>query len=65
MTMKYVVMLDRSAGNEQVGESWTETKVFLETATLADVEAWVRERTNFYHKEPEVFTCNVRLAVAQ
>ena len=23
------------------------------------------ERTNFYHKEPEVFACNVRLTVAQ
>ena len=63
--MNFVVMLDRSAGNESVGEAWTETKVFPETARLSDVEAWVRERTNIYHKEPTVFTCNVRLAVAQ
>jgi len=66
--MKYVVMLDRSAGNEVTGEAWTETKVFPETATLAEVEQWIRATSNLYRQNPdtpEIFRANVRLAVAQ
>jgi hypothetical protein len=38
--MKICAMVDRSAGNESVGEMWTETAVFDESATIADVLRW-------------------------
>lgn len=63
--MEYVVMLDRSAGNESVGEMWTETKIFPATATLADVEEWIRSKVNSFASEPTPFFCNVRLSTAQ
>ena len=37
---EFVVMWEKSAGNESVGEMWIETAVFPETATLADVASW-------------------------
>ena len=53
--MKICAMVDRSAGNESVGEMWTETAVFDESATIADVFAWARAD----------YRVNVRLAVLQ
>lgn len=43
---RFVIMHERSAGNAEVGSMWTETAVFLETATLADVAAWVGQKLN-------------------
>lgn len=64
--MQFVVMLDRSAGNESVGEMWTETKVFNASATLADVDEWVRSRTSPHTKGSAPFTSqNVRIQGAQ
>jgi len=42
--MKFVVMVDRANGNASVGEMWTETKTFDETATLADVGDWLAQK---------------------
>ena len=63
--LKFVVLLDRSAGNESVGEMWTETCLFSPAATLADVEQWIRSRVAPYAKEPGPFSSNVRLTVCQ
>ena len=38
--MSYVVIIDKSAGNESVGEMWQETKIFPNDATLDDVMNW-------------------------
>ena len=35
--MKIVVLVDKSAGNESVGEMWIETFIFEGTATLQEV----------------------------
>lgn len=53
--MKVCAMVDRSAGNESVGEMWTETAEFDESATLTDVFMWARANIGV----------NVRLAVLQ
>ena len=42
--MRYVVIIERSAGNETVGEMWHETATFDETATLAEVVKWAKGR---------------------
>ena len=38
--MDIVIIQDRSAGNETVGEMWQETKIFNEQATLKEVIEW-------------------------
>ena len=53
--MKICAMVDRSAGNESVGEMWTETAVFDESATITDIFAWARAD----------YRVNVKLAVLQ
>lgn len=66
--MDFVVMLDRSAGNAEVGEMWTETKVFPRTATLEDVHMWVKERggaEKFTEDELPRICSNVRISTAQ
>lgn len=73
--MKVCAMVDRSAGNESVGEMWTETAEFDESATLADVLRWARMHYPVITrlgigKEPETteridVQRNVRLAILQ
>lgn len=41
---KFVVLQERSAGNETVGNAWTDVATFPPTATLAEVWAWAHER---------------------
>lgn len=53
--MKVCAMVDRSAGNESVGEMWTETAIFDESATITDVFAWARAD----------YRVNVKLSVLQ
>lgn len=57
--MKVCAMIDRSAGNESVGEMWTETAEFDESATLEQVIKWAGESKGFS------FQLNVRLAILQ
>ena len=61
---QYIVMLDRAAGNESVGEMWTETKIFPESATLAEVAAWVYEKAQPHDPDGPIRS-NVRIATAQ
>jgi len=62
--MKIIAMIERSAGNDTVGEMWTETKSFNETSTLLDVYEWVASKTNRTGFLKEV-TTNIKLSVDQ
>jgi len=42
--MKVVVILERSGGNEQVGDMWLETKVFDATDSLESVLQWAKDK---------------------
>lgn len=42
---QFVVMVERSAGNESVGSEWIDTGSFPPTATLAEVWAWQQGRS--------------------
>lgn len=64
----FVVMVERSAGNAEVGEMWTETAVFTETATLADVKDWIDgrvHRSGYSGPNPNLGQGRVTLQIAQ
>lgn len=66
MEKDYVVLIDRSAGNETVGEMWTEPRVFSEHATLKEVAEWVRSKCALLTKPDDyVIANNVRITSAQ
>ena len=58
-----VAILDRSAGNESVGEMWQETKIFDQKATLFDVLKWAS--TKAHSIQIESFRGNLKLTIAQ
>jgi len=60
--MRIIAMLDRSAGNETVGEMWTETHSFPSTAPLSAVIEWAasQSRTDATKQVP-----NLRLQIDQ
>jgi hypothetical protein len=62
--MKIIAMIDRSAGNESVGEMWVETKSFDQTASLSDVYEWVAIRASREGNLKEI-TTNVKLSIDQ
>lgn len=62
--MKIVAMIDRSAGNDSVGEMWTETKIFDSTATLDSVYEWVSRRISMCLDVSKI-TTNIKLSIAQ
>ena len=47
MDKRYVVIIDKSAGNDMVGEMWKETKIFPGTATLDEVMDWASVDNEF------------------
>ena len=65
----FIVLLDRSAGNAEIGEMWTETKVFPSDATLSEVYEWVNARggtsSNVMNDHVNIIRANVRIASAQ
>ena len=64
--MKICAMVDRSAGNESVGEMWTETAVFDDQATLDDVLRWAEIIVEpSPHTDYNDIRCNVKLAILQ
>ena len=73
--MKVIASFNESAGNETVGEMWTEEAIFDEAATLIDVLKWAKmvqeyDANNFDASGPSMqrFTNhrrNVRLSIAQ
>lgn len=62
--MKIVAILDRSAGNDSVGDMWKETAVFDESVTAREILEWASKRLSI-GMEPEEFRANLRLSVAQ
>ena len=62
--MKIVAILDRSAGNDSVGDMWKETAVFDESVTAREILEWASKRLHRDMK-PEEFRANLRLSVAQ
>lgn len=61
--IQIVAILDRSAGNESVGEMWQETKIFDCDTKLIDVLKWAAEQ---HHSGTiESFRGNLRLTIAQ
>lgn len=62
--MKIVAILDRSAGNDSVGDMWKETAVFDESVTAREILEWASERI-YIGMKPEEFRANLRLSVAQ
>lgn len=47
---RYVIIRDKSAGNESVGEMWQETKIFNGDSTLDEVMTWAWDSTNPHDK---------------
>ncbi len=39
---RFVVMAERSSGNESVGDMWIETATFPPDATLAEIWTWAK-----------------------
>jgi hypothetical protein len=62
--MRIVAMIERSAGNEFVGEMWTETKVFNIEEPIENIYKWVASRVNG-ESSPERINTNVKLSIAQ
>lgn len=68
MDYQIVAMINRSAGNESVGDMWTETKIFHPSDTLQNVYTWASERLSASKKFPakiEDIKLNVKLSIAQ
>ena len=73
--MKVIASFNASAGNESVGDMWTEEAIFDESATLLDVLKWAKmvdeyDANNFDDSGPSMkrFTNhrrNLRLSIAQ
>jgi len=65
--MKICASIDRSAGNETVGDMWTETAEFDETIPLSEVLAWASGRIGYdFHAHVDMARgLNVRLSVLQ
>ena len=61
--MKVIIMKDCSAGNDSVGEMWTETYLFSETATLRQVLDKVGDTYNI--KKGMTLASNIRLNIAE
>lgn len=60
--MKVVAILDRSAGNDTVGEMWQETAVFDESDSLLSVLEWASTKT---HLKPGELRSRLTLTIAQ
>lgn len=66
--MEIVAILDMSAGNESVGEMWTETCVFSHSAPIENILTWaqtVKCRYNNAAINIHEFKGNLRITVAQ
>ena len=59
-----IAILDRSAGNAEVGEMWQETKVFDNNTTLLEVLKWANNKHNCT-QQIEMFRGNLKLTIAQ
>lgn len=58
-----VAVLDRSAGNETIGEMWRETKVFSDADEIGDILTWARKCQGY--SDIENFRGNLTISVSQ
>ena len=58
--MKIVAMIERSAGNEVAGETWTETAIFSSEEMVSNVIAWAAGRKNMSTDDKRI---NITLSV--
>lgn len=61
--IKIIAMIDRSAGNDTVGEIWTETKIFEIDTPIFAIYKWARDVTN--SDSIEHVKANIKLSIAQ
>lgn len=54
--IKIVAIKKMSAGNESVGEMWTETKIFEPSDTLSDVMDWIKNEYGGYSDKDIILT---------
>ena len=62
---KIVAMIDRSAGNDRVGDMWTETKVFSIHETLNVVYIWATGIPDPTVEDVAHVRANIKLSIAQ
>lgn len=62
MTRRIIAMLERSAGNDSVGQMWVETKSFDDDAEISEVLSWAR-RVAHPHDVYAVTTLRDRLTL--
>lgn len=61
-----VAILDRSAGNETVGEMWKETKVFSDADEIGEIFEWaVKAQGKFKNYPVENFAGNLTITISQ
>jgi len=64
--MKVIAILDKSAGNDTVGEMWQETAIFDENTPLKEVLLWaVCSQRGRKSGTADMFRGNLKLAVGQ
>ena len=68
--MKIVIMADKSAGNESIGEMWTETHIVDDSTTLKEVVDLLSEKTRSgrvieYNGIERSFLKNVRIQIGR
>ena len=51
---EYVIIIDKSAGNESVGTMWQETKIFYGYHTLDEVMRWALD--SLYHEDLQLYS---------
>ena len=57
-----IAVLDRSAGNESVGEMWQETKMFPVDTPVFEIIKWAESKKS---NTPENFRGSLKLTVGQ
>lgn len=67
--MRVIAILDKSTGNETVGEMWKETRSFDADTPVIEILKWATgyygELTKTYRNNPESFRGNLTITVDQ
>ena len=63
--MKMVIMVDKSNGNESVGDMWTETHIFDSSATLKEVYDTITPDYQRFESGHIEFMKNVRIQIGR
>lgn len=63
--IKVIAMVDRSAGNDTVGEMWTETKIFSIHDSLNSIYIWASREKDPTVEDVARIKSNIKLSIAQ